>query len=230
MSGGFPFIFVDISSLPPGQYVYAACGHAGKSVERASQSEGGLRMKKALYTVGYMLVVTVVFTTLVSVLHVATAERVALNEKLGEHRKILAVLRLTDDSQLSADEVDELFRLRVRSFKWQPSGTLSTSPQTSSTTMRHGSKKAPRLPGRPCSSAAAVQSPMISVWLMASVVPLVFELPDLKLVIVCTPVVCTLLQFIALQTLVGLTSAIVSVAVSFGLIYTIGALPLAMSG
>ena len=84
-------------------------------------------MKGPLYTVVYMIVITAVFTAVVTTLNVVTADRIKLNETLAVNRQILLALDLTDDAKLDAFAVDELFKTRVSEFDWADHGTVYAS-------------------------------------------------------------------------------------------------------
>ena len=70
-------------------------------------------MKGAGYTVGFMVLITVVFTTAVSLVNALTADRVAINDQLAQRRHILLALDLTDDPTLPARDTEDLFLSRV---------------------------------------------------------------------------------------------------------------------
>ncbi|MFH0962550.1 MAG: hypothetical protein V2A58_00915, partial [Planctomycetota bacterium] len=65
-----------------------------------------------------MAVLTALFTAAVSLLHVASADRIALNEKLFVRRQVLLSLDLIDTTDVSAHAVDNIFSDKVTEFSW----------------------------------------------------------------------------------------------------------------
>lgn len=76
-------------------------------------------MNNAFKTIAFMVLLTAVFTGVVTVVKEATKERIALNESLTERRKVMLAFGATQDEKISAQDVERFFRESVREVLWK---------------------------------------------------------------------------------------------------------------
>jgi len=71
-------------------------------------------MRERVFTVVFMVAVAAAFTAAVSAVHLTTRLRVELNRELAEKRVVLEVFGIGAGQQLGPQELDRLYRERVR--------------------------------------------------------------------------------------------------------------------
>ncbi len=76
-------------------------------------------MKKKLYSIAYMFIVTLLFAAMVSAVRFSLHERIEMNDRVKMKKIILAVLGLPVDSSMSAANIAILFEKRVRTMRNQ---------------------------------------------------------------------------------------------------------------
>lgn len=77
------------------------------------ESQGDGMIKKRLFSIVYMFLLTFFFTAVVSGIYEINRERIALNEEIKLQKIILRVLKIEEDPGISDLRVRELFRKRV---------------------------------------------------------------------------------------------------------------------
>jgi Na+-transporting NADH:ubiquinone oxidoreductase subunit C len=74
-------------------------------------------MKKRLFSIAYMFLITLVFTSIVSGVKVLNEERIESNQKAKLQRIILDVLQISDKGELSDEKVNQLYETRIKSIQ-----------------------------------------------------------------------------------------------------------------
>lgn len=70
-------------------------------------------MNKTLYSIGYMLIISVFFTTLVSSVKLINEDRINRNEQAKFQRTIFKVLGIALKASLTDDEINRIFEKRI---------------------------------------------------------------------------------------------------------------------
>ena len=74
-------------------------------------------MKKRFFSVLYMFLITLVFTSVVSAVKLLNEERIQTNQKIKLQGVVLQVLGMKPDKRLSGEALMKLFRDRIRSVE-----------------------------------------------------------------------------------------------------------------
>ncbi len=76
-------------------------------------------MKKKLYSIVYMFVVTLLFAAMVSAVRFSLHERIEMNDRVKMKKIVLAVFGLPEDKSMSDGDISALFEKRITTVKIQ---------------------------------------------------------------------------------------------------------------
>ncbi len=92
-------------------------------------------MKKKLYSIVYMFVITLLFAAMVSAVRFSLYERIELNNQVKMKKIVLAVLGIPVDESMNTGHITDLYNERVKTVRIQEE-TVYTAFKDDGTTLK----------------------------------------------------------------------------------------------